>query len=178
MNYLGADLSYGSTGLCLIKDVFDGTVLKGHSAPQFWALPKQTMTTGHAMVIAHQVCDFALANEADVVVIEGPSHASRYHGHQMGELQGITKYVLDEANLPYRVVPPSTWMKVCTGKGAGSKETLHHEIYKRFGVEHAIGDCVDAWGVAYTYWLRQQPPDAWKAYQAAAFKNWSGLVNP
>lgn len=63
------------------------------------------------------------------------------------ELSGILKYDLWKAGISYKIVPPTLLKKFITGKGNAKKEDIKLHIYKRYGMEFAVSDSADAYGL-------------------------------
>ncbi len=72
---------------------------------------------------------------ADLVVVEGYSHASKFNAHALGELGGIVRLTLWCLNIRYVDVAPSQRMKVATGKGLAKKEHVLAEAIQRLGYQ-------------------------------------------
>ncbi len=84
----------------------------------------------------------------DHVAVEGYSFASTVGLAQQGELGGVIKLALHKAGIPIHVIPPATWKKLLLGKGNLAKDQVRLESWKRYGVEFASQDTLDAWAVA------------------------------
>lgn len=85
------------------------------------------------------------------VAIEGYSYASKQTNlPQLGELGGIIKLAVHQVGIPVDIIAPGTWKKVLFGEGKGGlkKDLVRLEIFKRYGVEFASQDTLDAWAVA------------------------------
>ncbi|MEV4287403.1 hypothetical protein AB0K40_18005 [Nonomuraea bangladeshensis] len=87
---------------------------------------------------------------ADLVVIEGPSYGSMSGAghHEAAGLWWHIVYRLDELEVPYAVVPPSTLKKYATGRGNATKPDMRVALLKRAGLDLRDDNEVDAW------WLR------------------------
>ena len=70
---------------------------------------------------------------ADLVVIEGYSHGSRYQAHYLGELGGVIRLMLHCFEQPYVDVAPSVVKKLATGSGIARKEAVLAEAIRRIG---------------------------------------------
>ena len=81
---------------------------------------------------------------ADLVVIEGYSHGSRYQAHYLGELGGVIRLMLHCFEQPYVDVAPSVRAKVATGSGTGRKDAVFAEAFKRLGYSGESKDEADA----------------------------------
>jgi Holliday junction resolvasome RuvABC endonuclease subunit len=87
------------------------------------------------------------AVSVDLAVVEDlPTHA---HGAgKTGMAQGVVRLALISLSVPYILVTAATLKKLATGKGTASKSEMRMQLYKRFGLDIADDNQVDAW------WLR------------------------
>lgn len=127
------DLSLTSTGVADSADPgrpFCITPPKGLGGPErlYWILQRVMAATA----------------EADLTVIEGYSHASKYQTHQMGELGGVVRLALWTRGRPYVELAPSARCKVATGKGNAAKADVLAEAIRRLGYEGSSDDEADA----------------------------------
>lgn len=90
----------------------------------------------------HHVMD--TARECEAVIIEGYAHHAKYQTHQMGELGGVIRLGMFQANTPLIIVPPTKLKKFATGKGSGKKEAPLAECIRRLGYEGSSHDEADA----------------------------------
>lgn len=81
---------------------------------------------------------------ADLVVIEGYSHGSKYQTHALGELGGVIRLTIWCMNIRYADVPPPVRMKVATGKGQAKKEHVLAEAIQRLGYQGHDNNEADA----------------------------------
>lgn len=81
---------------------------------------------------------------ADLVVIEGYSHGSRYQAHYLGELGGVIRLMLYCLGRPYVDVAPAVRAKIATGSGMGRKDAVFAEAFKRLGYSGHSKDEADA----------------------------------
>lgn len=109
-------------------------------------------------------------NPVDLVVIEsysfGMARPSRSgggqpsHAHALGELGGVVRLALWEADIAYVDLPPACLKKLATGKGNASKDEVFAAAIRRLGYEGNSHDEADAlwcreaalqyYGVGYT----------------------------
>ena len=84
-----------------------------------------------------------------IVVLEGYSFAQRNsNAHSLGELGGVVKTALVEADCTLVVVAPTQRAKFATGKGNASKAEVVSSISARTGIVWSgkgADDKVDAW---------------------------------
>jgi len=143
MRILGLDLSLTSTGYVLLDEdlvVWHGVV--GSSTLR---------DTERLQMFNTWIRRTIIENRLDQVGIEGYSYGSpqaHTRAFAIGELGGVIKLAIHQARLPLHVVAPGTWKKVLCGNGALSKKNAAVELYKRYGIEYASQDTLDAWAVA------------------------------
>ncbi len=81
---------------------------------------------------------------ADLVVIEGYSFGSKNQAHYLGELGGVIRLMLYCLGRPYIDIAPTVRAKVATGSGAGRKDAVFAEAFKRLGYTGDSKDEADA----------------------------------
>lgn len=152
MRILGLDLSLRSTGYVLLEDdqvAWHGCV--GDDNPgvarlaMFDAWIRRALYGGAEGLIP------------DHVSLEGYSYGSpagKTQAFSLGELGGVIRLAIHQAGIPMHIIPPGTWKKELCGNGSLDKTKSALEIFKRYGVEFARQDTLDAWAVAMT--LRRQ----------------------
>lgn len=152
MRILGLDLSLRSTGYVLLDDdqvVWHGCV--GDDTPglaRLWMFDRwirrnleSVQPTGHAPI----------PRRPDHVALEGYSYGSpqgKTQAFSLGELGGIVKLAIHQADIPIHIIPSGTWKKELCGNGSLDKTRSAVELFKRYGVEFARQDTLDAWAVA------------------------------
>lgn len=133
MNVLGLDLSLTCTGYSLDRPA---------------GLHVGTLTTrlrGCDRLTWLRTEIVALAEQADLAVIEGYSFNSRSsQAHALGELGGVVRVALHERGIAYVDVPPAIVKKYATGKGNAGKELVLVEAVKRLGYAGSSNDEADA----------------------------------
>lgn len=78
-----------------------------------------------------------------IAVIEDlPKHAMA--AGITGMVQGVTRLVLNEANVPYVTIPPATLKKFATGKGNADKALMRAKWLEYTGQDNADDNQVDA----------------------------------
>ena len=92
-------------------------------------------------------------HDVDHVGIEGYSYGSpagQTRAFGLGELGGIVKLAVHQAGIPLHIIPPGTWKKVLCGNGSLKKDQVRLELFKRYNIEFASQDTLDAWAVGMT----------------------------
>lgn len=86
-----------------------------------------------------------LDTQADMVVLEGYSYASRGRAIvSLGELGGVVRLHLHQRGVPVVEVPPSCRAKLATGKGNAQKDAVLVEAVRRLGYQGHAHDEADA----------------------------------
>jgi hypothetical protein len=160
MRVLGLDLSLTSTGYVLLDE--DQVIWFGSVAPKSrdvdrlaefdeWvrlrALPMFSTKCGESPS-AWFTGSVPASEGGWHVGIEGYSFASQFRGPQLGELGGVVKLAIHQAGVPITIIPPATWKKTLCGKGNLDKRNASVEISRRYNVNFASEDTLDAWAVA------------------------------
>ena len=142
MRILGLDLSLTSTGYCLLDD----------ERSEWFGSVSPATRDAERLAAFHDWLTLALAKrELDAVAIEGYSFGSPQgatRAFAIGELGGVVKLAVWRSQLTMRVIPPATWKKQLLGRGNLPKDMVRVEAFKRYGVEFASQDTLDAWAVA------------------------------
>lgn len=82
------------------------------------------------------------------IVMEGYGYASQV-GFMLGELGGMVKMAItDKTGVPPYICSPNQLKKYVAGSGTVAKNTMLMRVYKRWGVEFALDDLADAYGLA------------------------------
>lgn len=149
MRILGLDLSLVSTGYVLLEDVeppmdelLTGVLWHGAVGS------KDLRDVERLQMFDTWIRKTIRENRFEHAAIEGYSFASANGLPFQGELGGVIKLALHQARIPTAVIPPSTWKKVLCGKGNLKKDQVRLELWKRYGIEFASQDTLDAWAVA------------------------------
>lgn len=141
MRILGLDLALRSTGYVLLDEdhvAWFGTVGSDNEEGRLEMFDKW---------IREQLRD----KRFQAVAIEGysygsPQGATRAFG--IGELGGVVKLAVNQMRVPLHIIAANTWKKVLCGKGGVKKDVVRLELFKRYGVEFASQDTLEAWAVA------------------------------
>lgn len=145
-NVVGLDLSITATGIATAE----GCVTAGGDSKK--GDFRLRIIRGGVM----EMCGFVEEPEcprAELVVVEDlPTHA---HGAgTTGMVHGVVRHLLLTEGVPYVLVPPATLKKYATGRENASKAEMAVALFKRFGLELADDNQVDA------FWLRAAGLDA------------------
>ncbi len=148
MKIIGMDVSSSATGIVANWEFPLST--KGEGG-EFWfrllrdKKNEQDTQASRIVRIVDQLIQ--LARGADLVVLEGL--ATQMWGPNMilYFLFGHLIAMLYLADLKYIVVPPLTLKKFVTGSGAGPKDQVTKEIYRRWGFDAQTSHEADAFGL-------------------------------
>lgn len=90
---------------------------------------------------------------ADIVVLEDYAYSRANQAHQIGELHGVIRLALHEAEIPVALVAPTARAKYATGKGNAGKAEVLAAAIRRLGYDSHDDNEADA------LWLRQMAID-------------------
>ena len=90
---------------------------------------------------------------ADLVVLEDYAYSRANQAHQIGELHGVIRLALHEAEIPVVLVAPTARAKYATGKGNAGKAEVLAAAIRRLGYDGHDDNEADA------MWLRQMAID-------------------
>lgn len=148
MKVMGLDLSLASTGGANIDGTPYRLLTSSKGIHRLWWFREQIRQLAEA------------PGRPDVVIVEGYSMGTARqssHAHALGELGGVVRLALRDAEIPFVDVPPASLKKYATGKGNANKELVLVEAVKRLGYEGSSNDEADA------LWLRAMGLDAYGA---------------
>jgi crossover junction endodeoxyribonuclease RuvC len=135
MAVIGLDLSLTSTGIALPKETK--------------AIRPKTKGVVRLIYIRNEIMSELELVKNPLVIIEGYSFAQRNsQAHSLGELGGVIRVALAEADIPYTLVAPTQRAKFATGKGNAGKSEVVSAISARTGIVWSgVGadDKADAW---------------------------------
>lgn len=137
---VGIDPSLTSTGLVVLNDLrpqlrhFKSSGKKDDTLFQ----RKQRLRR-----LAAEIVDHTMGWNPDLVVIEGPSMASKFgHPH---DRSGLWWLIVAELQVPVMEVPPTVRMKYATGKGNAQKDDVLTSVVRRYpDIEVRGNDQADA----------------------------------
>jgi hypothetical protein len=138
MKIVGVDLSLTSTGIADDSGAWVIKVVLQKNAPEW----QRTERLRRMARLVDRAC-----RGADIVVMEGPSYASPYGVHALGELHGVVKVCLFQRGTPYVPIPPKKRAKYATDDGNAGKVKVATAAV-RDGADIYHDDSADAW------WLR------------------------
>ena len=126
LHIIGIDLSLTATGVACRHGVetIDST---GHKA--------DTLTDRHQRLLRIREHVLSWCRDADLIVIEAPSHGSsgRYgHQHDRSGLWWLTVHALYATDRTVVAVTPASRAKYATGKGTASKDEVLAAVVRRY----------------------------------------------
>ncbi len=146
MNVVGVDLSLRATGVAC----GDGSTLTIQTKQR----GMDRLTDLRSQILVACSADLHSLLTPDLVCIEGYSYGSKFsHAHALGELGGVIRLALHEANVPYVDIPPTVVKKYATGRGNASKGEMLAAAIRRLDYQGASDNEADA------LWLREMGLD-------------------
>lgn len=139
MRVLGLDQSYSGFGYSSHVDDGEETWKKAFPLAKFEGEADRLMA-----IYSWLLDDVLIAEDYDLVALEGYSFASKFNREQMGELGGIVRLSLAAVDQRYIVIPPTTLKKFVTGSGNSPKNVMLQQVYKRWGEEFADDNMADS----------------------------------
>jgi crossover junction endodeoxyribonuclease RuvC len=139
---VGLDLSLTSTGIAILNTgtrkahvdriQSDPPKTERHPKTRKPLPPTLLQRTERLGKLRDQIC--ATAEDADLIVIEGPSFASKTgSAHDRSGLWWLVVHTLDDYRwAPIIEVPPSCRMKYATGKGNAPKDVVLAAVVRRY----------------------------------------------
>ena len=144
MNVVGLDLSLTATGIATEAGTeVLRTDLRGC----------ERLAWLHEQVILRATGQWAGEGRADLVVLEDYAYSRANQAHQIGELHGVIRLALHEAEIPVALVAPTARAKYATGKGNAGKAEVLAAAIRRLGYGGHDDNEADA------LWLRQMAID-------------------
>ena len=165
---LGLDLSLTSTGVAVAERTWR---LKPRPVRQ--DAPLAARFVRHR-TLRSQLLEILVEVRPELVVVEGPSHASQGgHEHERGGFWWGVLDLVDEAGIDIAVATPTMIKKYATGKGNADKDLVLSSAVRRFGWFDGGNDEADAlWACAMGHALRGQPLLDLPAAHQDALKTW------
>lgn len=151
MNIVGLDLSLTTTGIATVAgcEVLR-TDLRGCERLA-WLREMVLVACGERVLQAGTALTFTPL--ADLVVLEDYAYSRANQAHQIGELHGVIRLALHEAEIPVALVAPTARAKYATGKGNAGKAEVLAAAIRRLGYDSHDDNEADA------LWLRQMAID-------------------
>lgn len=143
MRVLGIDPSLTATGLAIVADgelawhhviKTSSDESEGGRLARIAAMLNETLHTYYDML--------------DEVAIEGYAMGAKFNRESMGQVGGVIKMKLFEHGYEPAIWPPHAWRKVVLGNAKLAKDMVRIETYKRFGVDIADHNALEAYCVA------------------------------
>lgn len=143
---VGIDLSYTSTGLVLLNQVgelYSTEAIK--TTPDHFPVHEDRIRhiVGYVMRKIQTSIRYI-----KLVCVEGYAFSAKYNRETSGELGGVLRCSLREAQFNYLVIPPTVLKKYATGKGNCGKDEVRLGVYKQWGHEAKTDDEIDAFVLA------------------------------
>jgi len=133
LKIVGIDASLTSTGVAVLED------------GEITTMAIQSKKTGVDRLIEIREEVYRMVSGADLVCIEDYAYAKQNQAHQIGELGGVLRVLMHEAELKWVEVAPTAVKKFATGKGVADKREMAVEVFKRWGIDRKTSDEVDAY---------------------------------
>lgn len=103
---------------------------------------KPTNLTGGARLnfIESRVSSLLLAEQPEIIVVEGYSYGSKFYREQAGEVGGIVRYAIYRTGLwdQLRIATPQQVKQFATDKGGASKDDVKDAVRNRW--HHPVAD--------------------------------------
>lgn len=122
MGFLGIDQSLNATGLCRL-DVDAKVTAVATVIPDGLLDGKRLAFIKRAVV--------SMATDIEFAALEGYAYDAVGRVFELGEIGGVIKVLLVEANIPYVIVPPVLVKKYATGSATANKAAMLHAAKDR-----------------------------------------------
>ena len=144
---IGLDLSLTGTGLIILQD---GKIIKQKLIK---SKPVGDLPLNEVRRIRKIIEEIELIvgeNSPTIAVIEGLAFMVKNATAltQLSALNYMTRAMLDDYNVPFVIVAPTSLKKFVTGNGASKKDVMLIETFKRYGVTILDDNENDAYGLA------------------------------
>lgn len=137
--YLGIDQSLRSTGVALVSSeglrLYTGTVTPGK-------------LTGAARLAYIRDALREYAKSVAYAALEGYAMDAVNRSFDLGEVGGLVRLLLHDAQIPFVVVPPMSLKQFAGTNGTSSKEAMREAVKKQWGVDIEQNDACDAFALA------------------------------
>ena len=144
---LGLDLSLVGTGVVILKN---GKLVKKELLKSKPSGDKPINELKRIRKIVESLEFITSEHMPDIAVIEGLAFMARNSTAlvQLSALNYMTRAMLDDYNIPFIIVAPTSLKKFITGSGASKKDVMLIETYKRYGVSLLDDNICDGFGLA------------------------------
>lgn len=148
---VGLDLSLAKTGYVIMND---GVVIASGLIKSKPIGDKPIDETRRIVKIATDIVNtidrYLLPREPDMISIENLAFMARNTTSlvQLSALNYLVRIRLDERNIPFTMVAPTTLKKFITQKGNADKNLVMMEVYKRYGFESLDDNIADGFSLA------------------------------
>lgn len=143
---VGIDLSLTGTGVVVLDD---GSITAKKLIKTKPSGDGPLAETERLLTIKEQIKDILEQAKPSLVLIEGLAFAAR-NSTALVQLSGLN-YLIREylviKKIPFVIIAPTTLKKFIMGKGAGPKELMLLETYKRYGISFIDNNLCDAFGL-------------------------------
>jgi Holliday junction resolvasome RuvABC endonuclease subunit len=155
---MGLDLSYTSSGVVVLdgEEVLAGYAVKAGDPKQAFYTRMSVLWTG---------IQTGLQFKPELVAIEGAAYDKVFKAFDLGQLNGVIKYLLVLEGYNYIEIPPTSARKIAVGNGGASKEETAALIEAKFGYKNNVSDIIDAFVIAKAATIGYSPKLKQKAVQ-------------
>lgn len=139
----GIDPSLNHTGVVILDE-------KGNLIHQEVIEAKKLRGIERLRFVKDRLMKVLIDHDIKSVAIEGYSFGSRGRAvFNIGEMGGVLRVALYEAQIEILDVPPSTLKKFVTGKGNADKEQMRIAIKEKYKIDFDDDNEADAFGLAH-----------------------------
>ncbi len=148
---VGLDLSLAKTGYVIMDDgvvVASGLIKSKPSGDK--PIDETRRIVKIATEIVNTIDKYLLPREPDMISIENLAFMARNTTSlvQLSALNYLVRIRLDERNIPFTMVAPTTLKKFITQKGNADKNLMMMEVYKKYGFESLDDNVCDSFSLA------------------------------
>ncbi len=143
---VGLDLSLTGTGVVVLDD---GSITAKKLIKTKPSGNDPKAETERLLTIKEQIKEVIEQVKPKLVLIEGLAFSARNSTAlvQLSGLNYLVREYLVLSKIPFVIVAPTTLKKFIMGKGAGPKELMLLETYKRYGISFLDNNLCDAFGL-------------------------------
>ena len=141
VNFFGLDFAFANNGVIVLDE--NAKIIRQE------IIKTTNKQTDEARLIHLRDYVSSAVKDEDIVYIEGLSYGSiGLAKAQMSAVHYVTRLLLKERGIQYKVIEPTVLKKFITGKGQCKKDLILLKVFKRWKVEFEISDLADAYGLA------------------------------